>query len=193
MQQKQASLKERRAAVTREHILDSAFELLTRPDQPFSHEAVADHAGAGARTVYRYFPTQADLFQGLWERLRERVPPNFPLRESEVADFAARQFERFDNNEALIRALLFSPAGTRVRDRGGPEGRAAFAKSLSRLTSDRTPAEQQLIAAVFVAVHSASFWQLLRDRGGLNGPQAQAAVKWTMESLLSSLHPKKGT
>lgn len=191
--QKQASLKERRSAVTREHILDSAFQLLACPDQPFSHEAVAEHAGTGARTVYRYFRTQADLFQALWERLRQHVPPNFPLDESDVAEFAAQQFGRFDQNEALIRSLLFSPAGTRVRDRGGPEGRAAFAKSLSSLTRDCTPADRQLIVAVFVAVHSASFWQLLRDRGGLNGPQAQAAVKWAMEALLSTLRTKKGS
>jgi AcrR family transcriptional regulator len=190
--EKQASLKDRRAAVTREHILDSAFELLTSPDQPFSHEAVARRAGTGARTVYRYFPTQSDLFQSLWERLREQVPPNFPLHESDIADFAALQFERFDHNEALIRALLFSPAGTRVRDRGGPEGREAFAKSLSSVTRDCTRAERRLIVAVFVAVHSASFWQLLRDRGGLEGSQAQAAVRWTMEALLSALHAKKG-
>jgi AcrR family transcriptional regulator len=141
--------------------------------------------------VYRYFRTQADLYQALWERLREQVPPNFPLRESDVAEFAALQFGRFDQNEALIRALLFSPAGTRVRDRGGQEGRASFAKSLSGLTRDCTPAERRLIIAVFVAVHSASFWQLLRDRGGLNGKQAQAAVRWTMEALLSTLHMKK--
>jgi len=48
------------------------------------------------------------------------------------------------------------------------------------------------IVAVFVAIYSAPFWQLLRDRGGLSGPEAQAAVTWAMEALLANTRKKKG-
>jgi hypothetical protein len=41
-----------------------------------------------------------------------------------------------------------------------------------------------------VAVYSAPFWQVLRDRGGLSGPDAQAAAEWTMRALLESLQKK---
>jgi DNA-binding transcriptional regulator YbjK len=39
------TLQERRTAATRNHILDAAFDLLTRnPEQPLSHESVAAEA-----------------------------------------------------------------------------------------------------------------------------------------------------
>ena len=187
------TLRERRTAATRDHILNAAFDLLTlNPDQPLSHESVAARAGAGVRTVYRYFPSQAELFQALWERLRQEIPPTFPLHESEIMELAPKVFDRFDRNEQVIRALLSSPAGTQVRDRGGPEGRAAFEKSLGRRTAGMDANTRKRIVAVFVAVYSAPFWQLLRDRGGLSGPEAQAAVTWAMEGLLANTCKKKG-
>src|ERR1019366_4887727 len=181
------TLRERHTAATRNHILNAAFDLLTlSPDQPLSHESVAARAGAGARTVYRYFPSRAELFQALWERLRQEIPPTFPLHESEIVELAPKLFKRFDQNEQIIRALLSSIAGTQVRDRGGTEGRTAFAKSLDRLISGMDASTRKRIVAVFVAVYSAPFWQLLRDRGGLSGPEAQAAVTWAMEALLAN-------
>ena len=67
----EATLREKRATVTRDHTLGAAFELLVEhPERPFSHEAVAKAAGGGARTVYRYFPAQADLFEALWLHVR---------------------------------------------------------------------------------------------------------------------------
>jgi hypothetical protein len=43
-----------------------------------------------------------------------------------------------------------------------------------------------------VAVYSAPYWQLLKDRGGLSGGDAQTAVRWTMQSLLAALRSRKG-
>jgi hypothetical protein len=71
-----------------------------------------------------------------------------------------------------------------VRERGGVEGRAAFAQSLSGLLDGLHPAERARAIAVFVAIYSAPFWQLLKDRGGLNRTEAQDAAVWLMEVLL---------
>ena len=81
MAKNNATLREKQALATRDHILGAAFELLgEKPDQPFSHEAVAKAAGVGARTVYRYFPAQADLFEALWVQVRKRSGTVFPLQ-----------------------------------------------------------------------------------------------------------------
>jgi AcrR family transcriptional regulator len=187
------SLRGRQTTATREQIVSAAFELLTDDEAvPFSHEAVATRAAVGVRTVYRYFPSQMDLFQALWVHLRERIPPEFPTKESELAVLADRLFKRFDDNEQVIRTLLSSPAGTQVRDRGSEEGRSAFTNTLASLTSGCSDTELKRIVAVFVSVYSAPFWQLLRGRGGLTGPEARAAVAWTMEALISELRQKKG-
>jgi hypothetical protein len=41
--------------------------------------------------------------------------------------------------------------------------------------------------------NSAPFWELLRKRGGLSGPDAIAAAEWTMRALIQSLRTKQIT
>jgi AcrR family transcriptional regulator len=184
----ETSLRERQMAATREEILDVAMEMLsTGADKGFSHEAIAAAAGMGARTVYRHFPDRAQLMQALWVRLREQTNTRFPAHEEEIVAFIRAAFREFDEREPLIRAVLNSAAGTEVRERGGAEGRPAFARSLGPLLAGRSANERAQIIAVFIAIYSAPFWQLLRDRGGLSGPDAQQAAAWAMETLIKSL------
>jgi AcrR family transcriptional regulator len=184
----ETTLKQKRTAATREHILGAAFDLLVEhPDQPFSHEAVAKAAGVGDRTVYRYFPTQADLFEALWLQVREQSGTVFPNAEAEIVPQLTVLYRAFDRNEKLIRATLQSPAGARIRAQGTAEGRTGFDNSLHELTRNLGPTEKRHVRAVFQGIHSAPFWQMLRDRGGLSGSEAAAAAAWAAQSLLDSL------
>ena len=191
------SLREKHAEATREHILGKAYELLVEhPEQPFSHEAVAKMAEVGARTVYRYFPSQADLYEGMWLLLRRHSGTIFPQSEDQILPQVPVLFGNFDRNEKVIRAVLESPMGHRVRERGIPEGRESFQKSLAGLTKGLSAAKQRQVVAVFLAVYSAPFWELLRNRGGLGGKDAIEAAEWTMRTLLDGLKEegrKKGT
>jgi AcrR family transcriptional regulator len=179
------NLRDRQAAATREQILEVAMHQLGQnPRGTFSHESIADAAGMGARTVYRHFPDRASLLQALWERLREATQTRFPSSEEEILPLARTVFREFDANETLVRAVLNSPAGTEVRERGGIEGRAAFSQSLAPILEDLSEREKARIIAIFVSVYSAPFWQLLRDRGQLSGPEAEKAVSWALETLI---------
>jgi AcrR family transcriptional regulator len=190
----QPTLRDKQANATREHLLEAAFTLLLeRPDAPFSHEAVAKAARVGARTVYRYFPAQADLFEALWVRVRRQAGTIFPDSEEQILPQIAVLFRGFDQNEKLIRAVLESPAGHRVRERGAAEGRACITRALSQLTRGRSPAERRQTMAVFLGIYSAPFWQLLRERGGLSGPEAIAAATWATRALLDTLHRESKT
>jgi AcrR family transcriptional regulator len=183
-----AILSEKRATATREHVLSAAFELLVEhPDRPFSHEAVAKAAGVGARTVYRYFPAQADLYEALWERVRRESGTVFPTSEDAIIPSLGVLYRAFEENEKLVRAVMASPAGSRVRARGAEEGRTSFDQSLRNITEKRSPAERRRIRAVFQAIHSGLFWQMLRDRGELSGPEAIAAACWAAQTLLDTL------
>ena len=51
----------------------------------------------------------------------------------------------FDENEKLIRAVMESPAGARVRARGAEEGRASFDQSLQDVTQGLSPAERRQV------------------------------------------------
>jgi AcrR family transcriptional regulator len=185
------NLRDRQVAATREEILEVGMKMLTDCVDNFSHEAIAAAAGMGARTVYRHFPDQAELFQALWLRLRDKMNIKFPAREEDMASFLRASFQVFDEHESLVRAVLNSAAGLEVRERGGVEGRAAFAQSLSGLLDGLHPAERARAIAVFVAIYSAPFWQLLKDRGGLNRTEAQDAAVWLMEVLLDDLRRTK--
>jgi len=194
MAKSDGSLREKHAAATREHILGKAYELLVEhPEQAFSHEAVAARAEVGARTVYRYFPSQSDLYEGMWMLLRKHSGTIFPQAEEQILPQVPVLFGNFDRNEKVIRAVLESPMGHRVRERGIPEGREAFQKSLARLTNGMSPARRRQVVAVFLAVYSAPFWELLRNRGGLTGKDAIEAAEWTMSTLLEGLKEKTRT
>jgi AcrR family transcriptional regulator len=182
-----ANLRDRQTAATREQILDVAFEMLTRhPNHPFSHEAIAKKAGMGARTVYRYFPSRAELLQALWERLRGATGIRFPTAEDEVVPFIRGVFQQFEDHEVLVRAVLNSAIGTEVRKTGALRGRADLARSLSKALSGLPSRRQAQIIAVFLTLYSGNFWQTLRDRGGLSSVDAQEAAAWALEALLNA-------
>jgi AcrR family transcriptional regulator len=179
------SLRDRQTAATREQILTVAMQQLGQgPRGTFSHESIAEAAGMGARTVYRYFPDRASLLHALWLRLREATRTRFPETEAEIVPLARTVFKEFEINELLVRAVITSPAGTEVRERGGTEGRAAFARSLDVALKGLAEDEKARMIAVIVSIYSAGFWQLLRDRGLLSGPQAEEAVAWALETLI---------
>jgi AcrR family transcriptional regulator len=120
-----------RITVSRDHIVAAAKNLLLgAPTEPFSHERVAQAAGVGARTVYRHFPTRADLMQALWEKVRD-------------------------------------------------ETRTPFANTATE------------VVAICLAIYSAPFWMLLRDRGELTGEEPGDAAAWALSVLLKAA--KTGT
>jgi len=181
------ALRQKHAAATREHIENTAYDLLLQADGPFSHETVATRAGVGARTVYRYFPAQADLYEALWVRMRKQAGTIFPSSEAQILPQIPVLFGGFNRNENVIRAALESPAGHRVRERGAAEGRAAFSSGLAVLTAGMSAAQKKQVVAIFLAIYSAPFWELLRNRGGLSGEDAIAAGEWAMSTLIEGL------
>jgi len=181
------NLRDRQTATTRAEILDVAFEMLTKhPNDAFSHEAIAKKAGMGARTVYRHFPSRADLLQALWERLRGTTGIRFPNNEEEVVPFIRDVFQQFEDHQALVRAVLNSSVGMEVRKTGAVRGRADLTKSLAKVLEGLPPRRQAQMIAVFLTVYSGNFWQTLRDRGGLSGADAQEAATWAVEALLAA-------
>ena len=186
------TLRDRQTAATREQILQVAMQQLGQgPRGTFSHESIAEAAGMGARTVYRHFPDRSSLLEALWERLREAAHVNFPITESDIVPMARAAYQEFDANELLVRAVLNSPVGVEVRERGGVEGRAAFEQSLAPALADVAEPLRSRILGVFVAIYSAQFWDLLRERSRLSGPDAQEAIIWALESLLRAAKEKK--
>lgn len=183
---KQGSAHERRRAATREAIIDAAVAMVRAdPGAPFSHEAIAAKTGIAARTVYRHFPTRADLTTAFWVRIRDDTGTRWPETESGIAYSVKALFRQFEKHSAFTRAAITAAAATNHPAHGSAEGRAAFAHSLEGVL-DRLPAAQgqQLIAAC-VAIYSAPFWQMLRDRGQLSSTAAAETAAWLLDAVIA--------
>ncbi|OAP36583.1 hypothetical protein AU381_19010 [Sinorhizobium glycinis] len=186
MSNTQTTLRERQVKATHDLILEVAMRLMhENPNGPFSHEIIAEAAGIGARTVYRHFPTRDDLLQAMWIRLRDKTGTRFPESEDEIVPLIRMAFSNFEEHEALVRASL-QAAGSTIRDRGAIEGRPAFRKSLAAILDGLPPEEERRLVAVCLAIYSAPFWQLLRDRGLLSGREAGEAAAWAIDMILQS-------
>jgi AcrR family transcriptional regulator len=178
---------ERLRTDTSARILAAAFARLREaPDAPFSHEIVADLAGVSARTVYRHFPTQADLVQGVWRQLRDHTGTTWPVTLETIVPELRALYAQFERNDALTRAMLAAAPRANYAEAGSAEGRTAFRKALAPLLTHRTPVAQRQLVAQCLAIYSAPFWQMLRDRGQLSAAAAADAAAAAMQAVLAT-------
>lgn len=179
---------------TRKAILDAALaQLRESPASVFSHETVASGAGVSARTVYRHFPTRNDLTGALWEKLRDDTGTRWPHSEKEIVPFLRQTFRQFEDVAELTRAAIAASASTGYSVHGSSEGRQAFRESLSELLGFVGPAEGKRLVAACLAIYSAPFWQMLRDRGQLSATEAEQAAVTAMQAVLSTARSKVAT
>jgi AcrR family transcriptional regulator len=182
---------ERRRAETRQLIVDAAVRLLReRPLDGFSHESVAQYAGLSARTVYRHFPTRRDLSDAVWVRLRDDAGSRWPAREDEIAPSLRRTFQQFEAFPVLTRAAVAAGAATPDPPYGSAEARAAFRRSLFDLRQGLSEADGRALVAACVAISSAPFWQMLRDRGQLPARRAEDAAVMAIEAVIAAARAK---
>jgi hypothetical protein len=96
------------------------------------------------------------------------------------------QFRTFDAHSALVRASIVAAASTNYPAHGSKEGRAAFRQSLADITSGLPREQSDQLVALCVAIYSAPFWQMLRDRGQLSADHAAEAASWAIGAILDA-------
>ncbi|MES3035618.1 MAG: helix-turn-helix domain-containing protein [Gemmatimonadota bacterium] len=180
---------ERQRTATRHGLLDAALKLLQDwPDRALTHESVAQLAGVAARTAYRHFPSQSDLTLALWERIRDTTGTRWPEAESEILPSLRRTFDQFEGHATLTRAAIAAAGNTGHPVHGSAEGRAAFRRSLADLLSALPAADGDQLVGACLAIYSAPFWQMLRERGQLSATDASEAAVGAMHALLDQAH-----
>jgi AcrR family transcriptional regulator len=181
-----SALREEQAKATRDRILGAAIDLM-QADESAPMDAIAKAAGVERRTVFRHFETREALltaaFQWLNDRLGVVVAPGDPVA---LVQAIRDGFARMDNLEGFVRAGLHSRAGRDMRLANLPRRRAAFAASLAPVTANLDPAAKARIEALAHLLYSAAAWEVLKDYGGLTGPEAGQAAAWALERLLSA-------
>ncbi|WP_126976172.1 TetR/AcrR family transcriptional regulator [Frigidibacter oleivorans] len=154
-----------------EAILDAAREILTeRGAAGFSMEAVAQRAGAGKPTIYRWWPTRADLLMDVYERekLVSVVPAQSDDPNDDLLRYTVNLWQFWSTHTAgqafrgLIAEAQSSPAAmTALRDRFLPPRLSTIREMLGRILSQASAEEIDLRARLWLGFS----WQaLLQDQ-----------------------------
>ena len=182
-------LRVRQTEETRQSILAALENCLERSDATeVSIEAVAQEARVERRTVFRHFESREALFDAFWPWFNARLDLKLaPASATEFAQAPRAAFARFDKVEGVIRAGLHSSSGRAMRARTTPARREAFARALAPALVSRTDEEQRRVLALAHLLYSAPAWEVMKDYGGLTGPEAGEAASWALELILSAI------
>lgn len=175
---------------TRRRILEAVAEILADEEAgELTIPLVALRARVSVRTVYRHFPTKEALFDAFGEWAEENLSlafHSYPETVEAVVEMAPALYQTYDENEALMRAVL-SKRGQEIRGRTRRRRLTAFEKAMSELAGGLEPAERRRALAVVYLLVSAPAWQAMREQAGLAGVEAGRAAAWAVRVLTDEL------
>lgn len=176
------TLRARNSAATRERLLDAATACIERGVEP-TMRAVAEAAGVGERTIYRYFDGHDALLEALVPRIQARA--GVPLCEDfdGLPAYAEALFGVFEQNRALVVALVAS-AWMGPRFRGSRRRNLDAMRVLVDAAHPRAPERDRAAgAATLRALLSGSTWVYLRESCGLSREDVLAHARWAIDAV----------
>jgi AcrR family transcriptional regulator len=188
-------LRDRQAALVRKSILEAFITHIESGDaDDVSIEQLAAEAGLSRRTVYRRFPTRAELVTAAGDFITSELL-GLPIEIG--ADGIAASFRdataRLRRHPRLARALLRTETGIAVRSGYRRRRVEAIRKALDAEAPTASPAEAKYAAAVLAYLCSSNAWTTIQDESGLSAKDAQAGVTWAIEALIAKLRERTPT
>jgi AcrR family transcriptional regulator len=183
------SLRERQAAHIRVAVLEAVLsELETKVVDDVSMADVARAAGISLRTLYRYFPDRASLLHAAGEHLYGSLGVPFDI--VDPADISASLLEaarRLSARPELTRALVRTTAGRTTRSAVRGQRVDAIRAALKPVTDGVDADTARWATAVIAHLCSAASWVTISDESDLTDAEAQGAVAWAIDALISTL------
>ena len=181
--QRRNTLRDQQADLTRDLIM-RAFQELLRNDHPdaITFPQVAEAAGVSLRTVYRYFPTRADLLQiaAAWfGELTEGARWDDPATVRDLAGGIPHMGRLFDEHTNVFRALAEVELERPRRD--------AVAAAVAEVAPDLPEADVRRAEAIIACIRSGHSWLVLHDQYGLTGDDIVATLDWAATTLLEDV------
>jgi AcrR family transcriptional regulator len=176
-----------------ERILDAFIALLSEGAADLSHDAVADRAGIGRRTVYRYFPDRPALMEGALMRVRALAGPQvaYPGSAAELLNTLEPIYTGFDAIAPVVTMLRTTPQGRQLRLAQNARRVAAYTNAIADEVKALPPEDRKLATAMLQVLHTTP-WLEMRDHWGLDGGQIARATGWAVRTLLKDLR-KRGS
>lgn len=188
-------LRAEQASATRDRIIDATVDLLQGAEPgAFGMQDVADRAGVSVRTVYRAFPTRADLLDGVLAAIKERfdriagAPPT-TRREFDASVPAA--VRAVYDLEPLYRALFATAAGREVHQGTVASRRPSFESAFADDIAGLPDHQVRLIVSLLHLVTSSRSVLWLKDYAGLDVEEASTAVGWAVAAFATAARRTK--
>jgi AcrR family transcriptional regulator len=182
------SLRARHAELTRDLILRTVVERLEEGAHvDITVPEIARRSGISLRTIYRYFPSRAELMAGVAELVREDLQPTFAQHVDELPELWEQIVRRFEQHPNLARALALSQTGQEVNSPIRRQRLEHIQQVLEEVTGNLSKAEARQAHAVVVYLSNVLTWVTMRDELGLETPDIGAAVSWALRTLIDDL------
>ncbi|MDH3705959.1 MAG: TetR/AcrR family transcriptional regulator [Acidimicrobiia bacterium] len=184
-----SDLRQARRAATRTQIVVALLGLLERGSpSTVSMSEVADMAGVSLRTLYRYFPTKAELLDaaGSWFDEQPRHDrAHTGVDTTNLLAFQRQLWVEFGAHLAAVRAQHNSPAGRELREHRLAQQRAEVGAAYDALGLDLDDDDRRrLIDASIAAVSSSNFLELA-DRMGHDPIDGADLAVWMVEAMVT--------
>lgn len=184
-----APLRERQARQVRAAVLEAAVSELERKEaDDVSMADVAKAAGVSLRTLYRYFADRPSLLHAAGEHVYGSL--GVPLDINGPEDISGSLLDaarRLSTRPRLARVLVRTSAGQAARAGVRRPRVEAIKAALEPLTRELDESGARRATAVITHLCSAASWVLIADENGLDDAEAQEAVAWAIDALVSTL------
>lgn len=185
------TLRDAHKRTTRERIVRAVAELVADAHPAsISVPAVAERAGVGVATVYRYFPTKEALLDAsamvLGDDAKLSSLDAYPDSFEELTGLLPDQFAAIARQIPLARNQLASPLGRQLRHRRWKTKQRAVTKALQRSGIDPTSAAGKRFAAIADVLTSSTAVLELHDKAGIPINKAADHVVWALDVLATA-------
>jgi AcrR family transcriptional regulator len=187
------NLRDEQREATRARIVRAVSDLVAH-DHPaaVSVPAVAERAGVGIATVYRYFPTKEALLDaaamGAISTGAGRLPASF----GEVGPALKSAWGELAEQLPLVRSQFASPVGRELHRRRWEARHPVMAAHVEREGIDpRSPAGRRLLGVADVLTSSTALLEL-HDKAGNGVDDAAEWCAWALEVLMRATKREVG-
>ena len=181
-------LRAEQAAETRRRIVQAyGDEICSLDDRDLTVQRVAAHAGVSVPTLYRHFPNLDALGDAFWAVIEPQLGSLDTITSADdLGPYTERLFQQLER-QPVLRAMLWTRAGRRLRNRTVARRNQAFLRALAPLTKQMTERDARAMTAMFKVISSGHVWELLHDDWGLDGAEAGQAASWALGALVDAL------
>jgi AcrR family transcriptional regulator len=179
------SLRAEQRAATRARIVRAVSDLIAH-DHPasISVAAVAERAGVGVATVYRYFPTKELLLDAASLGPLTSGAAQLPRSFAEVGPSLRSAWGELAEQLALVRGQFASPLGRELHRRRWEVRHAVMAEYIAAEGVDPSgPVGCRLLGVADVLTSSTALLEL-HDKAGVPVDDAAAWCSWALGALL---------